>query len=504
VYLDLYDLFFELAGKIEKQGKGLAEFLDYLEDLSFRKEKMEYSALPGDEEEGTVRLMSIHRCKGLEFPVVFLYGCGHKEDAKLDRGLTLFSERWGLSLRPPQAEELFKGGDYFYLEEAEDHRKKTLAELRRLLYVAMTRAEYKLYVTAVIPRQTKKEREELDPESSGDYYEFILQRFDQYRTREDLTSLSFLRLLPDLSDSEYYKIVPIDNYTVSGLRRIAARMGSVPGKKDSPLPPGPEAPDEAARKARENYAAAEGFPPCAYVSANIAASSLHTAGPALKGAEKFRGLQGEFAFDGDGENILPGSETGEDALDKLLAKAGLEARQFGTMVHNVIENHFNRRPQRILLRFLADIEDKALIEALNREAEVMAERFFNSPLGKKAAAAEFRETEYPVLTVVNRGAFAGGQKDPGEDTVTLSGKIDLLFDGGGRIYVVDFKTDRVEDITRHVGQMAVYKRAVEDIFKKPVSCRLFYLRNGREEDLSGEIAKTSPEELVHRSGGQGF
>jgi ATP-dependent helicase/nuclease subunit A len=499
VYLDLYDLFFDLAQKIEDQGKGPVEFLDYLEDLASREEKIEDSALPGDEDERAVRIMSIHRCKGLEFPVVFVYGCGHREKLGLDSGLALYSERWGISLHLPPAEELPLGGDYFYREEAEDHRRKTQAELRRLLYVAMTRAEYKLYITAVIPRQTKKEREDLDPESSGDYHEFILQRFDQYRTRMDLTSLSFLRLLPDLSDQEFYRILPIYNYSMAALRQAAARLGVSSGDDPSM--------EEAARQVRESYAAIPGFPPGRYFSANIAASSLHTvrsaaasgdAAPAVRQrpAEKFPGPQGEFDFEGDGETVSGNAGTDRDKLDELLAKAGLEARRFGTMVHGLIENRFSGRPQRIPLRFLTDIEDKALIDALNAQAKTLTEEFFNSPLGKKAAAAEFRKTEYPVLTVVNCGASPGSRKSSEEGALTLSGKIDLLFDGGERIYVVDFKTDRDRDITRHVGQMAVYKRAAEDIFKKPVSCRLFYLRNGEEVDLSEEVAKTSPEEMV--------
>jgi hypothetical protein len=61
--------------------------------------------------------------------------------------------------------------------------------------------------------------------------------------------------------------------------------------------------------------------------------------------------------------------------------------------------------------------------------------------------------------------------------------------------VVDFKTDRTIDNRRHEGQLAVYERAVADIFKKPVRCWLFYLRTGESFDLSGKIT-TSPEELL--------
>ena len=78
----------------------------------------------------------------------------------------------------------------------------------------------------------------------------------------------------------------------------------------------------------------------------------------------------------------------------------------------------------------------------------------------------------------------------------VSGKIDLLFDDGTSVYVVDFKTDRDEDIGAHIGQLAVYKQAVEDIFGKPVECRLFYLRNGNEVNVNEQTGITDVEELA--------
>jgi len=470
VYLNLYDLFFEQARTIEDQGKGLVDFLDYLEDLASKKEKFDDVALPGEEESG-VRIMTIHRCKGLEFPIVFVYGCGSREDVSLNRGLTFFSERWGIVLQLPQAEELESGEDYFYLAEKDQHRAKSVAELKRLLYVAMTRAEQELYVTAIIPPQNKGEREDLNPEEFTDSEkEFIVRRLEQYKANPNLQSTSFLLLLPDLDGEN-----PL--YTVEAISSEAATsktIGSSRFTRENSA--GELSLEENALQVASDYETIPVVPPYQFVPRTISASSLQLSPDGSSFA------QGRFEKQ---------SDSGDEALDKLILRAGLEPQDFGTIVHSFIEARFNGLPQRIPSRFAALVGDAKNLEALSGAAQTMADGFFDSPLGRKAAAAagSFLRTEYPILTVVNHGNDAHAK-------TTILGKIDLIFDNGDAMYVVDFKTDREEDITRHIGQLAVYKRAAEDIFGKPVECRLFYLRKCLEVDLAKEIANISVEELT--------
>ncbi|MDR2551883.1 MAG: PD-(D/E)XK nuclease family protein [Treponema sp.] len=465
VYLDLYDLFFELARTIEDRGQGLIEFLDYLEDLEGGEEKADDSILPGEGESG-VHLMSIHRCKGLEFPVVFVYGCGHGENTSLDHRLALFSESRGLSLCLPPAEELPGSGDYFFLAESGEHLKKTEAELKRLLYVAMTRAESELYITAAIPKQSRNEKQQLNPESFESYEEFIVERFEQYRTRDDISSASFLRLLPQL-DPEHplYTIEAVYNYSPAELRQCAAGFGGDSG--DNPLDKVLSM-EEAAFRAGTEY---DGIPGEDFYRPSLriaAASGLHIKRffPSAAGAASASSICGD--------------------IDSLLEQTGLKSEDFGIIVHAFIEDRFNGRKQRIPPRFAAAMGNEKR-SAAARAARTMADIFFDSPLGRRTASADFRKTEYPVLTAVDCGE---GRR------ILVAGKIDLLFNDGNGFCIVDFKTDRDEDISRHAGQLAVYRRAAEDIFGGPVECRLFYLRNGHDADLSAETDQISLEELA--------
>ena len=71
------------------------------------------------------------------------------------------------------------------------------------------------------------------------------------------------------------------------------------------------------------------------------------------------------------------------------------------------------------------------------------------------------------------------------------GQIDLLFEEAGEVVVVDFKTDRIEKPEDHYGQLAAYYQAALDIFGKPASVWLFYLRSGRALDVTAAVKSLS-------------
>jgi ATP-dependent helicase/nuclease subunit A len=463
-YGDLYDLLFELARHIDERGGGLCEFIDYLDRLAGGEEK--YDDMDLNDEAGGIRIMSIHKCKGLEFPVVFVFGCGKIERSGSRPSLSSYSETWGLFLNLPQAEELpGKGGSYFSLLEKEEDRLKEEAELKRLLYVAMTRAESELYVTGVLKKQSGGEA------PSGAYgEEYLRERLVQLRDQKRTRSLSFLKfLLPVLATAEDppYTIEPIPVFTRDELYRLAgtARAGA---------PAQPESMEEAAAAASPLYEKAPVPPHARPVPLSVAASSLHV--PWSPPADDRGSAE-------------------DDEVDALLEKAGLDPSGFGTIVHGFIENRFNGQKEEIPPRFLASCGE-SLIKPLEEKARALVDSFFASPLGRLAAASSFVRTEYPVLTAVNVPPDPETPDGPRSGPLLISGKIDLLFEGPGALYVVDFKTDRTEDRRQHIGQLAVYRRAVSDIFGMLVQCRLYYLRSGRNLDLTAEAGKTSPEELA--------
>jgi ATP-dependent helicase/nuclease subunit A len=150
----------------------------------------------------------------------------------------------------------------------------------------------------------------------------------------------------------------------------------------------------------------------------------------------------------------------EDPLDQLLTRTGISANDFGTFAHRIIESRFTGIPA-------------LLPEEVRKEAELMADRFLSSELGKKAAVATWRKTEYGFLT---RWTLDGR-------AIAVSGQIDLLFELGETVYVIDYKTDRAENPELHEDQLGVYQKAAADLYKKPVETWIFYLRTGNSVKL---------------------
>ena len=102
---------------------------------------------PGGARPGCVTVMTIHRSKGLQFPVVFVADTGRRFNAADTRQPVLLHREYGagLRLRPEQGEGAYKTAAYTAL--AEVHGQELRSEQMRLLYVALTRAQDRLILT---------------------------------------------------------------------------------------------------------------------------------------------------------------------------------------------------------------------------------------------------------------------------------------------------------------------------------------------------------------------
>ena len=104
-------------------------------------------ATPGGARPGCVTIMTIHRSKGLQFPVVFVGDTARKFNATDTRQPVLVHREYGagLRLRPEQGDGAYKTAAYTALATA--HAQELRSEQMRLLYVALTRAQDKLILT---------------------------------------------------------------------------------------------------------------------------------------------------------------------------------------------------------------------------------------------------------------------------------------------------------------------------------------------------------------------
>ena len=166
-----------LLKKAEDYGKtsykGLFHFVRYIEFL--QKYEVDFGeANLLDENDDTVRIMSIHKSKGLEFPICFVAGMNKKinyQDARagvvLDVDYGIGIDRIDTKLRTRQSTLLKKAAAQKLVQES-------LAEEMRIFYVAMTRAEEKLIMTGVVKDLEKRLTDEVFLTQASSFLDFVV------------------------------------------------------------------------------------------------------------------------------------------------------------------------------------------------------------------------------------------------------------------------------------------------------------------------------------------
>ncbi len=142
-------LLFEKAKQYEKASfKGLFNFINFIDKVKTSSGDMGSAKLIG-ESENVIRIMSIHKSKGLEFPVVFLCGTGKKFNLQdLNNSILLHQD---IGIGPKYIDKDRKIEYNTIAQEAIkiQSKKETISEEMRVLYVALTRAKEKLIITGI-------------------------------------------------------------------------------------------------------------------------------------------------------------------------------------------------------------------------------------------------------------------------------------------------------------------------------------------------------------------
>ena len=156
-------LLFEKAKQYEKASfKGLFNFINFIDKVKTSSGDMGSAKLIG-ESENVIRIMSIHKSKGLEFPVVFLCGTGKKFNLQdLNNSILLHQD---IGIGPKYIDKDRKIEYNTIAQEAIkiQSKKETISEEMRVLYVALTRAKEKLIITGLSKdlKKSLNEKEQL-------------------------------------------------------------------------------------------------------------------------------------------------------------------------------------------------------------------------------------------------------------------------------------------------------------------------------------------------------
>ena len=502
-YTELFDYLYHLAARADEENQSLCSFTDYILNLSKSGDALSDIQIPM-ERNSAVHLTTIHKSKGLEFPVVFLCCCDRR--GKNDSGNDILeTEESGLAFKPPLPQNIDRlkniKSSYFWEKSYNTERGKRIAELRRLLYVGMTRAENELYLSGCLNISGTLEKNEKDKIWQEENFSLQLKKYIDLKKSKAkkiteipgdtiLGGSTFFGLCLSAiganiqedseNDSSFLTIEKIPLYreeeSISSKKQIKEISNDNNGlnlflEKAEPFYSGKIIETPVLKKNR--------FSPT-YLSknANIFLSSEHY--PVNR---EFSGPTSSDLFK-KVDKIIKKYETAGNMEENIDAsgKSGFTPASFGTIAHICTEALMNER-EAILPPDLEAL--LTLIEAntILNEGLKLAESFLSSPLGIKAKNSQLRKSEFP---------FRSMYLNPKKEEFFINGIIDLVFMDGEEIHIVDFKTDSQENPAQHIPQMACYYRAVSDLFNAPAyRIWLYYLRTGHAYDMTSASEKYS-------------
>ena len=150
---NLHALYERATAYEEMNFKGLFQFIRFIEKMQAKDKDL---AEPNDlsDSEDAVRVMTIHASKGLEFPVVFVLDMSKQFNmTDINQQSFIFDESLGAGIKYFDSENRIKYETLPYVVIREQKRRKLLAEEMRKLYVALTRAEEKLFLVGSYKNQ---------------------------------------------------------------------------------------------------------------------------------------------------------------------------------------------------------------------------------------------------------------------------------------------------------------------------------------------------------------
>lgn len=457
---------------------GLFRFLRFIEKLEERGEDLARAGVLS-EKDNVVRLMSIHKSKGLEFPVVILMGMGKSFNTREMEKDLLIHKELGLGPKKVDTDKKIKYPTIAYEVIREKIKKELLSEELRILYVALTRAEEHIILVG-----SGKDPMAHFEENSSCFFDWVLPSIS------DDGDENFKLYCPGENELVKYSEEKNVQETISGEQTIGENNQMVEGYQGldrvSWLEISPEIEENS------HIEKIRGYLNWQYPYIDVVKSPAKLTVTQLQQQQELQDVGKKHPAQGPAKEFY---NLRKPAF--LTVKKGLTGAEIGTAYHLV----FQHLPLKYLLEHKSysnklEITKRHLIELEKKEILTEAERtiikvedivdFFETQLGNriinKLSGLE-RELNFTLgvypgeIEMTEKCSIDGSKPEPCEelgDKVVLQGAIDYLLTEADGAVIVDLKTDNVEKDNlprlkeKYLTQMYYYKEAVERIQKQTV------------------------------------
>ena len=491
-------MLFEKAKQYEKVSfKGLFSFINFIDKVKTSSGDMSAAKIVGENDD-VVRIMSIHKSKGLEFPIVFLSSTGKKFNMQDLNTPILIHQDIGFG---PQYIDTESKIEYPSLAKEAIRikaKEETISEEMRVLYVALTRAKEKLIITGmskdieknlkdkekVLEMYQKKDRfnnltkEKLSPNVVGKYSSYLdwLELVYEYNKENNVENIMNLKI--------YNK-----NDLISEFRNDNLEETSIKEKIKDEI----NAKEKEINKEEEKKYKQEILNKLKWKYKYLRASKI----PTKTSVTKLKELEAEdLGYDID--------ELVEFAINKvkkeddkkyssLTAKPKfmeeveqLNNAQKGTLMHLCVQLLDEKKNYTLddIKEFILDLKNRNIIseiEAKNVNEQMLLKYTKSELWNELKLAREIHKEEPFYINIKANTIFDDAEED---ETILVQGIIDLYYiNKEGKLILVDYKTDYVPDgdvsklEEKYKVQLDLYKKALEDALGRKVDKAMIWALN---------------------------
>ena len=404
----------------------------------------------GQTRPGCVSVMTVHRSKGLEFPVVFVANTTHKfnQSDAVRPVLCHRSLGVGLMLRDPGRASRYKTLPYAAL--ARTIRAETLSEEMRILYVALTRAQDALIVTVPVKRLEQ---------------EIKTPALCAYAEAADA------EMLQSFSSWGGWLLTAALTHPASG--PLWARSGFLPHWRDT------AAPLTIRVRSAPPPPAAQPAPPPAEADAGLRQALLQSFAWQYP-RRALRDIPAKVSVTA----VTHGAAGQRLERPAFLQKSGLTGAERGTAIHAFLQNvPFDGPAPDLDAEVRRQTELRLLDPELARHLRLEEVRpFFESPVWRRIRLARRVLREEPFITALPAGEVTGDRPEtgplPDQAQVLVQGIADLVLVFDDHAEILDYKTDRSRDPDfyrrEYAGQLRLYRRAFALRLPVPVTRLTIY------------------------------
>ena len=487
----LYD---RARGYEQTSFRGLFRFLRFIERMMDRGDDLGAARALGEQED-VVRIMTIHSSKGLEFPVVFIAGMARNFNMMDIKKPYMLDKEYGFAAKYVNAEKRIS---YPSLPQIAFKRKKKmemLAEEMRVLYVAMTRAKEKLYVTATL-KDARKTIDQWNGVSTN--MEWLLKDYERAAVMSyiDWIGPALIRH-QDCGElrvtGETNPLIPAEithhpsswKITLISAEEIKNKDSAVEVEEDHFLDK-----VQILEKVPEESSFAEEIKARLSWEYSFPDATVHRSKQSVSEIKRFA----EMTDEQSGSDLVRRFKKSILKRPKFMQEKQLTPAERGTAMHMVMQHVDLTKP----------VSEDAIREQLNRmvdnelltpeQAAVIDSQlivqFFSTNLGQRYFHAKAIHREIPFTLSLPASEVYPNWKEE-DEFVFLQGIIDCILEDDEGLVLIDYKSDGITNRykegflqakpileERYRLQINLYTKAIEHIWKRTITERYLFFFDG--------------------------